>query len=123
MAFVALAQPVNTRAMRSTAIGPSGADAANHQAENEWQPGIIVEGCRRTIACTCTKDASAVEVTRPVRPAGIVGIAISHGATTLTTATAAAPCAAAAVVEAAVLDWAAATATAALLGPCCTTVA
>jgi hypothetical protein len=29
--------------VRSTAIGPSSADAANHQAENEWQPGIKVE--------------------------------------------------------------------------------
>jgi hypothetical protein len=40
VAFVARAQPFDTRAVRSTAFGPIGADAVNPQAENERQPGI-----------------------------------------------------------------------------------
>ena len=40
VAFVALTQTVDTRAVRSTAFGPIGADAVNPQAENERQPGI-----------------------------------------------------------------------------------
>jgi hypothetical protein len=44
VAFVALAQTVDTRAVRSTATtGPIGADATNPQAEHKWQPSIIIE--------------------------------------------------------------------------------
>ena len=44
VAFVALAQTVETRAVRSTAITrPIGADATNLQAEHKWQPSIMIE--------------------------------------------------------------------------------
>ena len=44
VAFVALAQTVDARAVRSAAAtGPIGADATNPQAENERQPIIIME--------------------------------------------------------------------------------
>jgi hypothetical protein len=44
VAFVALAQTVDARAVRSAAAtGPIGADATNPQAENERQPSIIME--------------------------------------------------------------------------------
>ena len=44
VAFVALAQTVDTVAVRSTATtSPIGADATNPQAEHKWQPSIITE--------------------------------------------------------------------------------
>ena len=44
VAFVALAQTVDARAVRSAAAtSPIGADATNPQAEHKWQPSIITE--------------------------------------------------------------------------------
>ena len=43
VAFVALAQAVDARAVRSAAIGPIGADATNPHAEHKRQPSIIDE--------------------------------------------------------------------------------